>query len=182
MKTTRPTLAALGLAAMGYALWSALRSPDITPNRNGGFLLLVLVLHDALLLPVFLAAGALVRRVVPPSARATVQAALIASAAVTLIAVPLLLGYGRIADNPSALPLDYPRGLLLVLGGIWLAAAIAVAVKRIRVSNGRTGQTPTNDTQGAVAPQPPDASSRRDPASDAVTADPPPSPGVGSDS
>lgn len=128
MRTIRLILAALGVAAMGYALWSALGSPDIIPTRNGGFLLLILVLDDGLLLPVSLAGGALVHRFVPPRLRAIVQAALIVTASVTLVALPLVLGYGRTADNPSALPLDYGRGLLLTLVVIWAAAAVAVAI------------------------------------------------------
>jgi hypothetical protein len=138
MKTIRLTLATFGLAAIGYGLWSAIRSPDITASRYGGFLLLVLVLHDAVLSPVFLLAGVLVRRVIPPAVRAIAQTALIASAVVALIAAPLALGYGRIADNRSALPLNYPGGILLVLAAIWLTTLIAVAV-RVR-SVHRTGR------------------------------------------
>ena len=128
MRTIRLTLAALGVAAMTYALWSALGSPDITPTRNGTFLLLILVLDDALLLPAFLAVGALVHRLVPPRLRAIVQAALIVTASVTLVALPLVLGYGRTPDNPSALPLDYRRGLLLTLVAVWATAAVAAFV------------------------------------------------------
>lgn len=128
MKTIRPTLAALGLAAMGYAVWTGLRSPDIHAS-NGAFLLTVLVLHDGLLLPVFLAAGILVHRRVPARARAIVQAALIATASLTLIAVPFVLGYGRIADNPSALPLNYAHGLLITLATIWAVALAAIALR-----------------------------------------------------
>jgi hypothetical protein len=146
VKAVRVALAALGVAAMGYALWAALRSPDIIPTRNGSFLLAVLVLHDGVLLPVFLVAGALVHRAVPPGMRAIVQAALIASAAVTLVAAPFLLGYGRTADNPSALPRDYPHGLLTVLAAIWVAAAAAMTV---HVYNGRrrhaSGSRPTGE-------------------------------------
>ena len=128
MRTVRLSLAALGVAAMAYAVWSALRSPDITPTRNASFLLLVLVLHDGLLLPVFVAAGALVRLLVPPPVRAVAQAALIVTASVTLVALPLVLGYGRSADNPSALPLDYGHGLLLTLAAIWLPTAVIMAI------------------------------------------------------
>jgi hypothetical protein len=130
VKTIRLTIAALGAAAMGYALWAAVHSPDIHAS-NGTFLLTVLVLHDGLLLPVFLAAGVLVHRLVPARVRAIVQAALIASASVTLVAVPFVLGYGRIADNPSALPLNYTRGLLLTFAAIW-ATALAVIAFRYR--------------------------------------------------
>ncbi len=132
MRAVRLVLAGLGVAAMGYALWMALASPDLTPTRNATFLLLIVVLHDGLLLPLFLVAGLLVHRLVPPRPRAIVQAALIVTASVTLVALPLVLGYGRTADNPSALPLDYGRGLLLTLVVIWLAAAVAAGALLIR--------------------------------------------------
>lgn len=64
----------------------------------------------------------------PGRARAPVQAALIATAAVTIVALPLGFGYGRLADNPSALPRDYPLGLALVLATIWLAAGLCRVV------------------------------------------------------
>ena len=128
MKAARLGLVALGIAAMAYAGWSALHSPGLVPSRNTTFLLLVLVLHDGLLMPAFVAVGVLVHRLVPRRVRAVVQAALIATASVTLVALPLALGYGRIADNPSALPRDYPGGLLLTVATIWAAAAVAATV------------------------------------------------------
>jgi hypothetical protein len=133
VKAIRLTLATLGLVAMSYALWAALRSPDIHPTRNGTFLLAVLVLHDGLLLPVILVVGVLVHRLAPPRIRAIVQAALIATASVTLIAVPFVLGYGRIADNPSALPLNYARGLLLTLAAVWGTALGVLTIRAWRI-------------------------------------------------
>jgi hypothetical protein len=132
VKTTRITLAALGIAAMVYAIAGAAGDRDIMPGRHIGFLVTVLVVHDGLLLPAFIGVGALVRRFAPTSARAAIQAALLATAALTLIAAPLMLGYGRLADNPSALPRNYPAGLGIVLGIIWLTTAGLVLVRRIR--------------------------------------------------
>jgi hypothetical protein len=148
MTTIRVTLATLGLTAMGYALWSAVRSPDLTIVHYGGYLLLVLVLHDGLLMPAVLVAATVLRRSLPDRVRALVQVALVASVVVTLIAVPLVLGYGRIADNPSALPRNYAHGLLLVLAAIWLAAATALAVRQARRRGGPAGRprTPSSRT------------------------------------
>lgn len=140
-------LGALGLSAMAYALLGAVTDPDVTPLRHTGFLVTVLVLHDGALLPAVIAVGALVHRAVAPPYRAVVQAALIASAAVTLVALPLVLGYGRIADNPSALPGDYGRGVLAVLAVVWLAAAVAL-LTRARHHPGRV--TPVGGTGTVV--------------------------------
>jgi putative copper export protein len=48
---------------------------------------------------------------------------------VTFVALPFVLGRGRIADNPSRQPLDYGRGLLVVLAAIWSVVLVAVAVR-----------------------------------------------------
>lgn len=129
MKAARIALGTVGVAMMGYAVTGALGTPSVLPTRYVTYLLTVLVLHDGLLMPTFLAVGLAVHRFVPATARATVQAALVITAAATLAALPLVLGYGRTPDNPSALPRDYRTGLALVLALIWLATAAAVAVR-----------------------------------------------------
>jgi hypothetical protein len=132
MRAVRVTLATIGVAVMGYAALGAARTPAIMPIRQLRFMAVLLIGHDAALVPLFLVAGALVQRLVPAGGRAIVQAGLICSAAVTVVAFPLVLGRGRLADNPSALPRDYPRGLLLTLAVIWLAVAVTLAVKALR--------------------------------------------------
>lgn len=81
------------------------------------------VLHDAIFVPAVLLAGALTTRL-PGSYRRRVQAALAMAAAVTLVALPFVLGFGRRADNPSLLPLSYGRNLLIVLAVIAVAATL----------------------------------------------------------
>jgi hypothetical protein len=137
MRTARLLLGALGVATIGYALLAAAADPDVTPSRHTLFLLAVLALHDALLMPAFLLIGALAHHVAAGPSRAIIQAALIATAAVTLVALPLVLGYGRAADNPSALPRDYPTGLALVLAVIWVGATVAVLTARLAGSRPR---------------------------------------------
>lgn len=76
-----------------------------------------LVAHDAILVPAVLIVGLAVRR-----AGWAVRAAVIVAGAVTLATLPTVLALGRRADNPSILPLDYGRNLLLVLAALGLAA------------------------------------------------------------
>jgi hypothetical protein len=45
-----------------------------------------------------------------------------ASAAISLVTFPTVRGYGRAADNPSLLPGNYGRSLVLVIALVWLAA------------------------------------------------------------
>jgi hypothetical protein len=100
------------------------------------FLAAVIVLHDAVFQPVILGVGALTRRVVPAGGRPAVQAAGLISVAVSVVALPFVLGFGRRPDNPSALPLPYGRGLLLILIVVWVVA-LGVAVMRRKGSERR---------------------------------------------
>lgn len=86
------------------------------------------VLHDAVLVPAVLAAGALTG-LVPAGQRRVVRAALVIGACVTVVAIPVVLAYGRRADEPSRLPLPYGRNLAIVLGAIAAAAACVVVVR-----------------------------------------------------
>jgi hypothetical protein len=132
VKSVRICLAVLGTLAMGYAVLGALTDPDDRLAGHLVFLLAVLAAHDAVVLPVAIGLGVLLRRYVPAPARRVVQAALVVSVAVAVVGIPLALGYGRPADNPSALPLDYVRGLLAVLAAVWLVADVTLLGARLR--------------------------------------------------
>jgi hypothetical protein len=123
----RRALVLLGVVVMGYAVVGGLTDPDVRPIKQAGFFIAVLVAHDGILLPIAIGVGALTTRFTPERFRGILRAALFASAVVTAVALPLVLGRGRRPDIPSALPLNYPRGLLIVLGVIWIVAATAIA-------------------------------------------------------
>ncbi len=93
------------------------------------FLAAVLIGHDFVVLPLAIGAGALVARFAPGWARRPALAAVAISGAVTLVALPFVLGKGRIADNPSAFPQHYGRNLLLILALVWLAAAVVAVIR-----------------------------------------------------
>ncbi len=133
MRLIRTAIAGAGILAMGYAVVGALSDPDERLPGHLAFLLTVQAAHDAVLLPAALAAGVLIHRHIPPRVRAPLQAALLVSVAVLVVGVPLALGFGRSADDPSALPLDYRRGLLIVLAVIWLVTAAAILIRQPRL-------------------------------------------------
>jgi hypothetical protein len=122
MITARRGLIAVGALVMLYAVGGALFDGDVNKVGVPAFAIAVIVLHDGVFLPVVLGAGALINRLVAPRWRASVRVAALVSVAVSLVALPLVLGYGRDPGNPSALPLPYKRGLLLILGLIWVFA------------------------------------------------------------
>ncbi len=148
MTAARRLLVASGVLVMGYALAGALTDPDVQPLGVLVFLIGVLAAHDAVLLPLAIGAGALIGRFVPAPDRATVSAAGLCSLAVAVVALPLVLGYGRVADDPSVLPLPYGRGLAVVLGVVWAVALAAIVVRRIRNRSERSSTAPAPPVDG----------------------------------
>jgi hypothetical protein len=133
----RWVLGSAGLAAIGYAVAGAATDTGINPVGHLAFLATVLIGHDVILMPIAIGVSALVTRYGPTWARGPAQFALFASAILTFVALPFVIGAGRRPDDPSALPLHYGRGLLVMLGIVWLAAA-AIAVRQRR----RAGRHP----------------------------------------
>jgi hypothetical protein len=130
MKTARLCLGLLGLAAVGYGLAGLFTDPGTRPLNHLLFLGGILVGHDLALLPLAILLGTLLTRWMPGWARAPVQVGLLASAVVSFVALPFVIGAGRRPDDPSALPLNYTRGLTLVLALVWLVVALAAVRRR----------------------------------------------------
>jgi hypothetical protein len=129
--------AAIGLTIVGFGvagLLTQLEGPALTSWLKvfvGG-----LLVHDAIFAPLVVVGSVLLVRVVPASVRAPVQGALIVSCALVAIAIPVVGGYGRLANNPSLLPSDhYGTRLVAALAVVWLVAAV-VAVVGLRRSPG----------------------------------------------
>ncbi|MEV4074246.1 hypothetical protein [Nonomuraea fuscirosea] len=113
----------LDSAPIGWALWF------------GG----VAVAHDGILAPVVLLIGLALRR----TGRAARAAAIVAGT-VTLATLPTVLALGRRADNPSILPLDYVRNLLLLLGLLALAALAPRLWNAVRPKRGGRAPEPSD--------------------------------------
>jgi hypothetical protein len=87
-----------------------------------------IIAHDGLVAPLVAVVALGIARFVPSRIKAPVQGALFASAVVVGTTFPFWRGYGRRPDDPSALPNDYVAGVLIVLGLIWITAALFMAV------------------------------------------------------
>jgi hypothetical protein len=110
----RPLIGA-GLLIMGYGVLGLILDADVDLVGVLVFGAVLLVLHDGVFLPLVAGAGRLLRRFVPPGWQAAVRLAALTDLAVTVVALPLVLGFGRDAGNPTVLPRPYGRGLLLIL-------------------------------------------------------------------
>jgi len=139
VRTIRRTLIAVGALVMAYAISGALSDPDVTFGVLV-FLAAVLVVHDGLFLPLTIGAGVLIGRTVRSPLRPVVRAAAVISLAVTVVALPLVLGRGRVPGNPSILPLRYGSGLLILYAIIWAIAGVVAAVRHRRRRRPRPGR------------------------------------------
>jgi hypothetical protein len=108
-------LTTTSISPVGWALWF------------GG----LAVVHDLVLVPLVLVVALLVGRVAEPY-RSSVTRTLIIAGAVTVVALPLVFGFGRRADDPSQLPLNYPANLALVLSAVATVSAITLVLRATR--------------------------------------------------
>jgi hypothetical protein len=131
MRAARRGLVTAGILAMGYAIVGALTDPGLHVGGVLIFLAAVLAAHDIVLLPLIIGFGALIARLVPAGARIAIRVAALCTAAVMVVTLPLVLGYGKSTDNPSALPLAYGRGLATVLTLIWTVALASILGRRV---------------------------------------------------
>jgi len=116
---------AVGGAVMAYGVFGMVAAGSRThPTEFITYLIGAALFHDLVLVPCVLLVAAGVRRVVPGRLRPPVLTTLLVAAAVSLFAFPFVRGYGRLPDNPSALPGDYPSGLVTVLGVVVSAGAL----------------------------------------------------------
>jgi hypothetical protein len=128
-----------GLAAVAWGVSGLLRSSAEVPLASWSIWFVgSALLHDLVIAPVVVLAGALLARLLPRDARGPVVVALV-------IAGPLLLIGGLFALNPGGstepgfLPLPYARNLLLISGAV---LAVAAAVAGIRVARARGSDRP----------------------------------------
>lgn len=132
----RPGLFAWTVIVMGWAVMGVATVGAFTDVRLGGvgawttWVLGAALVHDLVLLPVVLASGWLVCRLLPVPWRVPMRTALVVSGIVVLSVWPIARRWGARADNPSILPLPVQRNLLvlvatLVVVGVGVGAVSA---------------------------------------------------------
>lgn len=120
----------IGLIAGGGVLAFGLiglltNSTQTRPGNMVKFVVGGLIAHDAIVAPAVVIASFLLARLLPEAVRGGIQATLAVCAVLVVMSVPVLTGKGKDPNDPSTLPLDYPRNLAIVLaivivGGVTL--------------------------------------------------------------
>ncbi|MFD5321350.1 hypothetical protein [Streptomyces sp. NPDC127098] len=129
MRAARWLLGAVGALSMAAGARMLLGQP--APTGVVRWLAGAVVLHDVVLAPLVLAVGLLVRRLRGHGVRGVVRGGLMVAGCVTLAALPPLLRPGQPA-NPTVLPLDYGRNVLLLVTVTGVVTLVLAALARSR--------------------------------------------------
>jgi hypothetical protein len=115
----------IGLAVGALVLLDSQRTDQVVGVAV--FLLVAILVHDAVLSPVVLVAGLLIRRAgrrLPPGSVVIVQAGVVVMAVMTLVVAPGIRARAIGNDNPTILIADHAPRLALM----WVATMAATAV------------------------------------------------------
>jgi hypothetical protein len=124
-----------GLAAVAYGAYGLLTAGSRVPL--GSWLTWFVgsaLLHDLVIAPVWIGLGWLAARLLPSAARPAVVVGAVVTGVLTLVALPFVLGLGADPENPSFLPREYGRNLLLIDVAVLVVAAAwaTIATRRAR--------------------------------------------------
>jgi hypothetical protein len=123
--------AAVGAAGIAWGLRGIFTHHiDTRPTNLAKFFVGGVIIHDAILAPLVLAAGFVLARLVRGSARAYVQAGLIILGGLALFAYPEIRDYARVNHNPTSLPFNYTANFLAVAAAVVVALGLA-AIGRV---------------------------------------------------
>jgi hypothetical protein len=109
--------------------------------------------NDLVLAPLACLIGAAVAHLLPRWCRAPVQAALLTTGVLLIVAFPAVRGFGRdeVPDNETVQPLDYTTATLTVLAVVWAVAAVW-ALTALMTSDRRRRLPRTGARQGGRLP------------------------------
>jgi hypothetical protein len=125
-----------GWALIGWGIRGLLHfHVDTRPAELARFFVGGLLAHDAVFAPLVLLGGVALSRLAPPSRlRSYLQAAFIICGSLALFAYPEVRDYARILHNPTSLPHNYTRNLVIVWAGVGAALAALALIRSGRRS------------------------------------------------
>lgn len=130
--TVRRVVVVTGVVVLAIGLRGIITDRFLTHPVNWAlFFLGGALAHDLLLAPAVAVLGTLARHV-PAGVRPPVLGGMVVSGLLTAVALPVVLGLGKRADNPSQLPLDYHRNLLLLLALVWAVVGLLVLHRLVK--------------------------------------------------
>ena len=109
----------LGLSALpvaGYGGWLLLSRQDVDQLTNAGLWLVAGVVAHDVVLSGLLIVGGLALALLPARSQAPAAVALVVVGSLSLVAIPVLGGFGEISDNPTHLDRPYVAAWLSVVG------------------------------------------------------------------
>jgi hypothetical protein len=133
MRVWRIILAVAGIALGAFGVFRLVSEiPTYSLLILGVWLAAALVIQDAILAPSVVGVGWLLRRYVPDRGRRYVQVALIMSALITVIAVPMIFLRGSQPAVKALLLRNYGSNLMLIIAIIGVISLILYAVRVAR--------------------------------------------------
>jgi hypothetical protein len=149
----RITLIVLGLIVGAYGAVLVWENPPVIIIRIAVWALVGVVLHDAVFAPLCVALGFAGRRLIPGTWWTPIAVAAFCSVVLVFLAIPVYGKPGMRPDNMTVLDRNYPLGLSISLGVVWLGLLFYALSRRLLPVR----QDEVVDQQGAdnVEPQPP---------------------------
>jgi hypothetical protein len=151
MRAWRIGLAALGIATVAYGVGRLFTQiPPHSLMLLAGWLIVALLIQDGLVSPLVVAVGWTLRRLAPARGRRYLQAALIVSAVVTVLAVPMIYRANRQPPSKAILRQNFGANLGLLLAVVAVTTLIAYAIRVAHDARERPSTPPP-----ASGPRPP---------------------------
>ena len=135
----RIALAVAGLLLGGFGVFRLFTQvPHPKLIMLGIWLIGALVIHDGILSPLIVSLSWVLAKVIPPRARRYVQLALIMSAIVTVIAIPMIYRRGHQPQVKAILQQNFGGNLTVLIG---IIAAVSLLLYALQVARDRPRTT-----------------------------------------